>query len=56
MATQVDRNMTVSEQMMSDWPFWAFLRRVEASARVVLPSELLRIPPGPGALQHVPMV
>eukprot|EP00434_Breviolum_minutum_P023601 symbB.v1.2.020819.t1/scaffold1764.1/size104347/1 len=26
----VGRNVTVSEQMMSEWPFWALLKRVEA--------------------------
>ncbi|CAK8987748.1 Probable galacturonosyltransferase-like 10 (Galactinol synthase 8) (AtGolS8) (GolS-8) [Durusdinium trenchii] len=41
----VGRNVTVFEQMMSEWPFWGVLRRVEANERVKLPSEQLRTPP-----------
>lgn len=41
----VGRNVTIFEQMLSLWPFWGLLRRVEADGRVQLPSEKLRVPP-----------
>eukprot|EP00435_Cladocopium_sp_Y103_P045018 s622_g12.t2 len=41
----VGRNVTIFEQMLSLWPFWGLLRRVEADGLVQLPSERLRVPP-----------
>ncbi|CAJ1345741.1 unnamed protein product, partial [Effrenium voratum] len=41
----VGRNVTVFDQMTSEWPFWSILRRVEAEEHVQLPSEKLRTPP-----------
>eukprot|EP00416_Gambierdiscus_australes_P013610 CAMPEP_0171131364 /NCGR_PEP_ID=MMETSP0766_2-20121228/122581_1 /TAXON_ID=439317 /ORGANISM="Gambierdiscus australes, Strain CAWD 149" /LENGTH=283 /DNA_ID=CAMNT_0011594657 /DNA_START=215 /DNA_END=1066 /DNA_ORIENTATION=+ len=51
------RNATVHEQMLSRWPFWSFLRRIEAESLVSAPSQELRLPPsyeppGLGLLLH----
>jgi len=51
------RNVTVSELLFSEWPWLGFLRRIEAEALIVKPSQELRVPPGyeappPGRLQR----
>lgn len=40
------KSVTVHEQMLSSWPFWSFLRRIEAEGLVDVASQMLRLPPG----------